>query len=69
MGDSSTAMRDPVFYRWHAYINDIFQEFKATFPGYTTQYVRKSEPINSEYFLYKIKFFFLHFSYPLITSK
>ncbi|KAL3279080.1 hypothetical protein HHI36_016594 [Cryptolaemus montrouzieri] len=34
MGDSTTAMRDPVFYRWHAYIDDIFQEFKSTLPRY-----------------------------------
>ncbi|XP_044761569.1 phenoloxidase 1 [Coccinella septempunctata] len=34
MGDSSTAMRDPIFYRWHAYIDDIFQEFKSTLPRY-----------------------------------
>ncbi|XP_022160595.1 phenoloxidase 2-like [Myzus persicae] len=37
MGDSATAMRDPVFYRWHAYIDDIFQEFKATIPSYNVQ--------------------------------
>lgn len=35
MGDSATAMRDPIFYRWHAYVDDMFQEFKATLPRYT----------------------------------
>uniref|UniRef100_A0A0K8VQL9 tyrosinase n=1 Tax=Bactrocera latifrons TaxID=174628 RepID=A0A0K8VQL9_BACLA len=35
MGDSATAMRDPVFYRWHAYIDDIFQEHKTRLPPYT----------------------------------
>lgn len=39
MGDSATAMRDPIFYRWHAYIDDIFQEFKATIPSYNVQNV------------------------------
>lgn len=34
MGDVATAMRDPVFYRWHAQIDDMFQEFKATLPQY-----------------------------------
>lgn len=34
IGDSATAMRDPVFYKWHAYIDDIFQEFKAVLPRY-----------------------------------
>ncbi|XP_049822106.1 phenoloxidase 1-like [Aethina tumida] len=36
MGDSATAMRDPVFYRWHAYLDDLFQQFKNTLPTYTT---------------------------------
>lgn len=35
IGDFATAMRDPMFYRWHAYIDDIFQEFKATLPRYS----------------------------------
>ncbi|CAH2093356.1 unnamed protein product [Euphydryas editha] len=34
MGDSATAMRDPVFYRWHAYIDDIFLLFKNKLPPY-----------------------------------
>ncbi|XP_050441248.1 phenoloxidase 1-like [Adelges cooleyi] len=37
MGDVATAMRDPIFYRWHCYINCIFQEFKAAIPRYTIQ--------------------------------
>ncbi|XP_049822107.1 phenoloxidase 1-like [Aethina tumida] len=36
MGDSATAMRDPIFYRWHAYIDYLFQQFKNTLPTYTT---------------------------------
>lgn len=39
MGDSATAMRDPIFYRWHAYIDDIFQEYKSTLPAYNVQNV------------------------------
>jgi len=35
MGDFATTMRDPMFYRWHGYIDDIFQDFKATLPRYT----------------------------------
>ncbi|KAK0083003.1 hypothetical protein PV326_006914 [Microctonus aethiopoides] len=35
MGDSATAMRDPIFYRWHAFINEIFLEHKNTLPAYT----------------------------------
>ena len=41
MGDTATAMRDPVFYRWHAFIDDIFQEHKNTLPRYTIQQVIK----------------------------
>lgn len=40
MGDSATAMRDPVFYRWHAFIDNIFEDFKATLPRYTVKQVR-----------------------------
>ncbi|EDX06280.1 GD10111 [Drosophila simulans] len=35
MGDVSTAMRDPVFYKWHSYIDRIFQEHKSRLPAYT----------------------------------
>lgn len=35
MGDTATAMRDPVFYRWHAYIDDIFQAHKEMRPAYS----------------------------------
>ncbi|GJQ85376.1 PPO1 [Trypoxylus dichotomus] len=37
MGDSATAMRDPIFYRWHAYIDDVFQQFKGSLPRYTEE--------------------------------
>lgn len=32
IGDSSTAMRDPIFYRWHAFVDDLFQEHKQRLP-------------------------------------
>ncbi|XP_012280424.1 phenoloxidase 2 [Orussus abietinus] len=35
MGDSATAMRDPIFYRWHAFVDDVFQEYKNTLQEYT----------------------------------
>ncbi|GLV31116.1 Prophenoloxidase 2 [Carabus blaptoides fortunei] len=35
IGDSATAMRDPAFYKWHAFIDDMFQEHKQTLPAYT----------------------------------
>lgn len=40
MADAATAMRDPIFYRWHAYIDEIFQEYKATLPAYNDKNVR-----------------------------
>lgn len=39
IGDSATAMRDPIFYRWHAFIDDIFQQHKGTLPRYDTNRV------------------------------
>ncbi|XP_067015103.2 phenoloxidase 2 [Anabrus simplex] len=35
MGDTTTAMRDPIFYRWHEFVNSIAFEHKATLPPYT----------------------------------
>ncbi|XP_046834983.1 phenoloxidase 1-like [Vespa crabro] len=37
MGEPATAMRDPVFYRFHAFCDDIFQEHKNTLPEYSVQ--------------------------------
>ncbi|KAF4525334.1 hypothetical protein B566_EDAN013190 [Ephemera danica] len=37
MGDTATAMRDPIFYRWHALINDMCVAFKNTLLPYTEQ--------------------------------
>ncbi|KAK4873335.1 hypothetical protein RN001_015364 [Aquatica leii] len=37
IGDPATSMRDPVFYSFHAMINDMFIEFKSTLPRYTVQ--------------------------------
>lgn len=28
-------MRDPVFYRWHAWVDEVFQTHKAMLPPYT----------------------------------
>ncbi|XP_062544364.1 phenoloxidase 8-like [Armigeres subalbatus] len=35
MGDTSTAMRDPIFYRWHKYVDQIFRRHKNSLPPYT----------------------------------
>lgn len=35
MGDTTTAMRDPVFYRWHTMVNDLFELHKLSLPPYT----------------------------------
>ncbi|XP_044743291.1 phenoloxidase 1-like [Chrysoperla carnea] len=37
MGDTAINMRDPIFYRWHAFIDDIFHKYKSTIPRYTVQ--------------------------------
>ncbi|XP_071448698.1 phenoloxidase 2-like [Hetaerina americana] len=36
MGDPTTAMRDPIFYRWHAFTDYLFQTHKRTLPSYPT---------------------------------
>ncbi|XP_054739573.1 phenoloxidase 2 [Anastrepha obliqua] len=35
MGDVTTAMRDPVFYRWHGYLDMLFNRFKEKLPDYS----------------------------------
>jgi len=35
MNSPATSMRDPVFYRWHQFIDDIFSDYKASLPQYT----------------------------------
>ncbi|XP_067205595.1 phenoloxidase 1 [Linepithema humile] len=37
MGEPATAMRDPIFYRYHAFVDDVFLEHKNTLPEYTLQ--------------------------------
>lgn len=37
VGDPSTSMRDPVFYRWHAFVDDMFQQHKERLTPYTDQ--------------------------------
>lgn len=34
MGDVTTAMRDPIFYRWHKTIDLVVQDYKNTLPHY-----------------------------------
>lgn len=34
-------MRDPIFYRWHAFVDDVFQDYKATLPRYGEDRVKK----------------------------
>lgn len=48
MSHSETALRDPIFYRWHVFIDDIFQSYKRTLPAYTYEEVR----INRTFHLY-----------------
>lgn len=32
IGDPAIDMRDPIFFRWHAFIDDLFQEHKQRLP-------------------------------------
>nr|CAC44749.1 hemocyanin subunit 1 [Cupiennius salei] len=37
MSDTSTSLRDPIFYRWHRFVDNIFQQYKATLHPYTKE--------------------------------
>lgn len=37
IGDSATAVRDPAFYRWHAFIDDHFQVHKKRLRPYSVE--------------------------------
>eukprot|EP00092_Neocalanus_flemingeri_P010483 GFUD01011294.1.p1 GENE.GFUD01011294.1~~GFUD01011294.1.p1 ORF type:complete len:730 (-),score=165.48 GFUD01011294.1:151-2340(-) len=37
MNSPATSMRDPIFYRWHQFIDDIFTDYKASLPAYTEE--------------------------------
>lgn len=37
MSRVETAMRDPIFYRWHCFVDNIFKKFKDTLRPYGTQ--------------------------------
>ncbi|CAO1401424.1 unnamed protein product [Diamesa serratosioi] len=34
MGDVTTAMRDPLFYRWHGFLDSLWTKYKDTLPQY-----------------------------------
>lgn len=40
MGEPATALRDPVFYRWHSYLADIFQLHKKNLEPYSNKEVK-----------------------------
>lgn len=40
MVDTATAMRDPVFYRWHQFIDDLCLQHKRQLPPYTEEELR-----------------------------
>lgn len=64
MGDSATAMRDPIFYRWHKYIDLIFDKYKGTIKPYTPEEVRKyhDKPILSLSFVIIMQHFIIDLS-------
>lgn len=40
MADVATAMRDPVFYRWHSYIDSICRKYKNSLPAYKLDHLQ-----------------------------
>lgn len=53
MADPATDLRDPIFFRLHAFIDEMFQDYKATIPRYTRGLVS---------FLFVEKYLYLKFS-------
>lgn len=49
MGDTSTALRDPAFYRWHKYLDQLFDQYKRTLGPYELKV--KFEPVLCNVFL------------------
>lgn len=45
MGDVAAAMRDPAFYRWHKYIDYLFDTYKRTLAPYPLKGDKKSLPL------------------------
>lgn len=45
MGDVTTAMRDPVFYRFHKHVDNVFERHKRLLPQYNRQQL-SYDPIN-----------------------
>lgn len=43
--DFGVAMRDPVFYRWHTFLNDIYLNHKHSLPSYKADQVSQSRQI------------------------
>ncbi|KFM79856.1 Hemocyanin A chain, partial [Stegodyphus mimosarum] len=37
MTDTATSLRDPIFYRFHRFIDNVFQEYKKTLPVYSQE--------------------------------
>uniref|UniRef100_A0A1W7RAD7 Hemocyanin subunit 3c n=1 Tax=Hadrurus spadix TaxID=141984 RepID=A0A1W7RAD7_9SCOR len=39
MSDTATSLRDPIFYRWHRFIDNIFQEYKKSLEPYNKHHL------------------------------
>lgn len=46
MGDVATAMRDPIFYRWHSFIDFVFTKLKNKLPAYSVDQQLAFDGIN-----------------------
>lgn len=52
MADEATTMRDPFFYRWHAFVDDLYQKFKES--ESVTRYTRSQVMIIFKIILHTI---------------
>lgn len=56
MGDTATTMRDPLFYRWHKFVDDIFVMYKNKLPAYGDDKVSESISIINRDFCKRSQF-------------
>ena len=62
MGDTTTAIRDPIFFRWHKFIDDTFVLHKKTLAPYEEANLRFNSVVLDEVSVSQVGKIFLFFS-------
>ena len=62
MGDTTTAIRDPIFFRWHKFIDDTFVLHKKTLAPYQEGHLRFDSVVLGEVSVSQVGKIFISFS-------